>query len=225
MSRYILKFEKTGPLRYTSHLDLIRLFKRNFKKAGIDLTYSRGFNPHPKISFALALPLGHESTGEYLEIETKRPYVPDMVTGLVNSHLPYGIKILYTQELDENAGKLASSVEYACYLAILESKIKFSQENILEKFLGQDQIQFKKYSKKKNQEVIIDLKPLIDSLSMTIEGEKTVISMVIRAGSQASLNPDMLLDAVFRFDGIIATKGDYRLIRQDILDKEKKTLV
>ena len=59
MGQYAIKFSKQGFICYTSHLDLLRLFKRAFKKAGIKLAYSQGFNPHPKMGFAqpLVLPL------------------------------------------------------------------------------------------------------------------------------------------------------------------------
>ena len=70
MSRYVVKFYKEGVLRYISHLDLLRLFKRSFKRVDIKLQYSQGFNPHPKMSFAQPLSLGYDSRGEYLEIET-----------------------------------------------------------------------------------------------------------------------------------------------------------
>ena len=46
--RYVLKFSKTGYMRYISHLDLLRLFKRMFRTGGIEIRYSQGFNPHPK---------------------------------------------------------------------------------------------------------------------------------------------------------------------------------
>ena len=58
MSRYVIKFSKEGNIRYISHLDLLRLFKRSFKRVGIKLQYSQGFNPHPKMSFAQPLSLG-----------------------------------------------------------------------------------------------------------------------------------------------------------------------
>ena len=37
MNKYVIKFTKQGYIRYTSHLDMLRLFKRTFKKCGIDM--------------------------------------------------------------------------------------------------------------------------------------------------------------------------------------------
>lgn len=222
MNRYLLKFEKTGQLRYTSHLDIMRLFTRNFKRAGIDLVYSKGFNPHPKISFAQALSLGHESRGEYVEIETQRAFSPDMIMGLVNSHMPFGIKVIDCKARDDFADKLTASVDYAEYLAVLDPKIKFSKESTVEEFFGQASIFSEKWIKKQQKEVSIDIKPLIESISSGREGDSTTIYMTVKAGSNENLNPELLLDALFKYDNLTVSKGDYRIIRLEIFDKSKK---
>ncbi|MDR3295942.1 MAG: TIGR03936 family radical SAM-associated protein, partial [Clostridiales Family XIII bacterium] len=67
--RYLVKFKKTDNMIYISHLDMQRLFHRTMKRLQINLRYSSGFNPHPKLSFAQPLSLGHASTSEYLEFE------------------------------------------------------------------------------------------------------------------------------------------------------------
>ena len=74
MSKYAIVFSKTGYIRYTSHLDLLRLFKRAFRRAGIPVAYSHGFNPHPKMSFAQPLSLGYAAEEELLEFETEDPF-------------------------------------------------------------------------------------------------------------------------------------------------------
>ena len=68
--KYVIKFEKTGVICYTSHLDILKVFKRSFKRADIRLDYSKGFNPHPKMGFAQPLSLGYSGYCEYLEFET-----------------------------------------------------------------------------------------------------------------------------------------------------------
>ena len=70
MARLYLRFAKRGYIRYTSHLDLLRLFKRAFKRTGVPLAYSQGYNPHPKMSFAQPLSLGYTAEQEFLEFYT-----------------------------------------------------------------------------------------------------------------------------------------------------------
>ena len=74
MNRYFMIFSKTGYIKYISHLDMLRLFKRAFKRTGIALEFSHGFNPHPKMGFAQPLSLGYTSLGEYIEFETVEAY-------------------------------------------------------------------------------------------------------------------------------------------------------
>ena len=64
-----LLFEKTGNAVWISHLDLMRLFQRAFKRAGLPLTHTQGFNPRPSVSIALPLSVGVESTCELLDFD------------------------------------------------------------------------------------------------------------------------------------------------------------
>ncbi|MBQ8383547.1 MAG: DUF2344 domain-containing protein [Clostridia bacterium] len=63
-----IKFAKTGKLRYISHLDLCRTLNSAFLRSGIPIWYSQGFNPRPKMVFALTVSVGAESVAEYLDI-------------------------------------------------------------------------------------------------------------------------------------------------------------
>ena len=64
-----LLFEKTGNAIWMSHLDLMRLFQRAFKRAGLPLTHTQGFNPRPSVSIALPLSVGVESVCELLDFD------------------------------------------------------------------------------------------------------------------------------------------------------------
>ena len=55
-----LTLSKQGRIKYVSHLDMFRLMQRAVRRADIPLWYTEGFNPHPYISFLLALSLGVE---------------------------------------------------------------------------------------------------------------------------------------------------------------------
>ena len=64
-----LVFEKTGNAVWISHLDLMRLFQRAFKRAGLSLKHTQGFNPRPSVSIALPLSVGVESVCELLDFD------------------------------------------------------------------------------------------------------------------------------------------------------------
>src|SRR5204862_7253907 len=73
-----IRFTKLGKVRFTSHRDIARMWERAFRRTGVALAYTAGFSPRPKISFGLALPTGHESVAEYLDVELAEDGPPDI---------------------------------------------------------------------------------------------------------------------------------------------------
>ena len=90
-----LLFEKTGNAIYISHLDLMRLFQRAFKRAGLALKHTQGFNPRPSVSIALPLSLGVESRCELLDFDLEGDAVAnDEILARLNQALVSGVKVL-----------------------------------------------------------------------------------------------------------------------------------
>ena len=100
MSRLKIKvtFSKTGDMRYISHLDLMRLFDRASRRAGLPVELTRGFNPHPKISVKRALRLGLEGRGEEAVFCMNEPVEPEAFIGSMNRNLPEGIRVSAAEE-------------------------------------------------------------------------------------------------------------------------------
>ena len=91
---FSIRFEKTGMMRYISHLDLLRLFGRASRRAGLPLVLTEGFNPHPKIKIEPALKLGLESSDLRAEIALKEKISPEEVQERLKEELPNGIEIM-----------------------------------------------------------------------------------------------------------------------------------
>ncbi len=87
-------FQKTGNAVWISHLDLMRLFQRAFKRAGLPLTHTQGFNPRPSVSIALPLSVGVESHCELLDFELEKPCGCQKILELLNDHLVAGVRVL-----------------------------------------------------------------------------------------------------------------------------------
>ena len=75
-----IKFRKYGALKFVGHLDMMRYFQKALKRAGIDMKYSEGFNPHMIMSFAAPLGVGVTSTGEYFDMELTATIPTDAVS-------------------------------------------------------------------------------------------------------------------------------------------------
>ncbi len=110
-----VKFSKTGTMRYLSHQELMTSILRAMRRAGIQLTYSTGFHPHPKVSFGPALAVGVEGISEYFDMELIDFKSSSDTLKKLNSALPAGIKALSATLLHSNEkalNNLISTYEY-----------------------------------------------------------------------------------------------------------------
>jgi len=87
------RIEKTGMVRYISHLDLVRLIHRAGRRAGIPVALSQGYNPHMKIKIEPALKLGLESRDLKGTFELTCPMKADDFKSRLQSKLPDGVRI------------------------------------------------------------------------------------------------------------------------------------
>ncbi|MBA8825385.1 radical SAM-linked protein [Saccharopolyspora lacisalsi] len=89
-----LRYAKRGRLRFTSHRDLARAFERGLRRAGVPMAHSRGFTPHPKVSWAGAVPTGAASEAEYVEIHLAEQVDPLKLHEQLRWVLPTGMDLL-----------------------------------------------------------------------------------------------------------------------------------
>ena len=101
-------FEKKGNSIWISHLDLMRLFQRAFKRAGLPLTHTQGFNPRPSVSIALPLSVGVESNCELLDFDLDGDKVANrIVRGKLNDYLLPGIRVIKVYDNGQKLKNLA----------------------------------------------------------------------------------------------------------------------
>lgn len=87
-------------MKYISHLDLMRLLMRAFRRSGLPLKMTQGFNPHPKLSMRRALKLGLESDREEAAIVLREEVGLEEFREWLSKQLPEGIHI---KEVEKNA--------------------------------------------------------------------------------------------------------------------------
>lgn len=86
-------FTKTGQMKYISHLDLLRLWGRALRRAGLPFALSQGFSKHPKVSIKRALKLGVESENEEAQFLLREEVSANMFMDKLQAELPGGIRI------------------------------------------------------------------------------------------------------------------------------------
>ncbi|MBW6504609.1 TIGR03936 family radical SAM-associated protein [bacterium] len=107
--RYVvrLSYAKEGPAKYLSGLEIQSLWGRVFRRAGLPLAYSQGFNPSPKLSLSPALAVGAESDIEFLEAEFTLPVPSADVPGRLAPHLPAGIRVIFASGVPPGSPRLS----------------------------------------------------------------------------------------------------------------------
>ena len=122
MQRLRVRFSRGQEVKFISHLDIMRLWQRAFHRAGIPLTYTEGFSPHPKISLAAPLSVGITSEAELMDIFVAKPVSPHFLMNAVSRQLPAGIGILQVYQVATTMPSLQSQVRYAEYTVAVETE-------------------------------------------------------------------------------------------------------
>ncbi|MBP5749596.1 MAG: DUF2344 domain-containing protein [Firmicutes bacterium] len=222
MRRYLMGFYKKGNMRFISHLDLQRLFKRCIKRAGIAVAYSNGFNPHEKINIVHPLSLGFETDLDYFEFDTQNAYAPDDVIDRMNLALPEGIRFTFCREIPHSSRNSSSIAECSLYEAFLPS----SQNLNIDGFIIQDRVLILKKDKKTKKQVEKDVKDWIGRIELLEEAEDgSRLSLLLRSAPNETLNPVNLLEALCAFSGSPFDRESVRITRKDIYARRDGQLV
>lgn len=197
MSRYILTFKKEGYIVYTSHLDMLRLFKRAFRRVGMPLEYSRGFNPHPKMSFAQPLSLGFAGLDEQLEFFTEKDINCAEMTSRINVTIPGGLSVTDIRLLNIKEKSLAGLVTGAVYTVVLPVSYDSAAEEIrgyINDYLSRDRIAAYKQQKKTKKQIEIDIRSKIRDIRLADSAGDVALIMELDQGSSSNLNPELVMD-------------------------------
>lgn len=214
-----VKFNKEDDMIYISHLDIQKVLQRAFRRAGISLVHSQGFNPHPKISYGNALALGTESQGEYFDVETCDDMETSEFLDSMNNTLPKGIKFLEAKEITSQEQSLAKIIEYGEYLFTIElEKVldkNFVKERLLN-FLSQEEILITKKNKK-GKMVESDIRPMIKVLDLVdLNEEKIIFEAILSTGSKANLNTSILIPKLLEMIDVEMDPLDVDILRRDL---------
>lgn len=197
-----IKFIKVGDMIYISHLDVQRLLQRAFRRANVELAFSQGFNPHPKMSYGNALALGVESYGEYVDIEIKDDIGSQELMDIINKQLPDGMQFEKCIELEGGERALAANIMFGDYEFEIENINKLDEETVLknlEKLKNSESILTTRRNKKKKI-VEVDIRPLIKTIDIKkADNEKIVVSSILATGSKQNLNTNVFVPKLLEY--------------------------
>jgi radical SAM-linked protein len=210
-------FEKCGNAVWISHLDLMRLFQRAFKRAGLPLTHTQGYNPRPSVSIALPLSVGVESDCELLDFDLDGLELScEEICRKLNEALVEGVRV---RQVYDDGLKIK-------HLALLKSKlileydagVQLGAVDGIRQLLSRSSLVVEK--KGKNGVVDQDIIPMLRSFRV-IEGEQEICIEILACCQNPTLNPMQIVSAIEKY--LPELKPDHALChRIEIYDINEK---
>ena len=191
MDKLRLRFKKTGRAVYISHLDLMHTMQRGFSRAGYELKYSEGFNPHPIISILLPLSVGASSVCELMDFRLKTGCDLSTLPAELTAVLPEGIEVIEAYEPQRKSAELKWLQIEGVFEYDERSAEKMAE--LLKEFYSRDEIVISKKTKRGTGES--NIAEAIRSVSFMPDGNGVKLSAVISA-QEPTLNPELLADAL-----------------------------
>lgn len=204
--RMIAEFEKCGPASFISHLDLQRVVGRALRRAKLPISYSQGFNPHPLLSFASALPVGCESVCEIMDVTMEEEVSGEAYKQSLNAVLPRGLAVTRAKLVGDGVPSPMAIIGQAVYRSVFDRDVSEQVAN----FVAAEEVTAIKKSKKKEQEV--NIRPMVYHMEM-VEG---AVVVRVRHDNAVSLKPGLLFSAM----GL----GEHPALRIELLTAEGKNL-
>ncbi len=196
MHRLRLKFSRGDKLKYLSHLDLMRLWERALRRAGLSIAYSEGFSPHPRISLAAPLAVGITGSAELMDVFLARHVAPGVFLQQLRPQLPEGMAIIEVNPVRPDAPSLQSLVRYAEYKVELETcKTDMEVQSAIASLLASTE--FPWHHARDTGERFYDLRPLIDDMwLMDCTGGLCNLGMRLKCDPSGSGRPEQVARAL-----------------------------
>jgi radical SAM-linked protein len=192
MERIRICYAKTEPLRYTSNLDVHKVWERLLRRARLPLAYSQGFHPQPRINQAAPLPLGFTSRVEMVDIWLEEDIPLDVVAQSLVKAAPPGLELKNVSSVDLKAPVLQTAVCSSEYLVKLLEPIEPEVlQALINTLISADEVVRERRGKTYN------LRPLIEELKFeSMNDGFAQLRMRLSARESATGRPDEVLLAL-----------------------------
>jgi len=196
VQRLRVRFSRGEELKYISHLDLMRLWERALRRAGLPLAYSEGYNPRPRLSLAVPLALGVTGEAELMDVYFSRWVSPQLFLKAVKPQLPRGLEVLEALIIGLTLPSLQSQVRFAVYrVGVVKETTAQAVEEAISDILAKSELPWQ-HSRDTGIRHY-DLRSLIDDLWLIQwQEDKGVLGMRLRWDSQGAGRPEQVVAAL-----------------------------
>lgn len=184
--RVRIRFTKLEDLRWISHRDLIRVWERLFRRAGVALSMTEGFHPKPRMNFPSALAVGIAGLDELLEIDLAEEHTADSLRAAITGQLPPGMTLGEIKVLPAPDHK--ARVQFVTFESSVPPERHAALIERIAWLLGQTSLPIERDGRTKP----LDLRPLIADLAF----DGGTLCMRLRVESEGSARPREVLRAL-----------------------------
>jgi len=195
MQRLRVTFSRGEELKYISHLDVMRLWERAFRRATMPVAYSESFSPQPRISLAAPLQIGMTSEAELMDVFLERRILPYYFIRGVSDQLPHGVEIKEVREVGLRLPSLQSQVRFAEYRVVVAAEEKFEIRSALRSLLAKETLPWQHMRDTGPRRY--DLRALIDDLWLEdLREGHCILGMRLRLDSKGTGRPEQVAMAL-----------------------------
>jgi radical SAM-linked protein len=211
-----IRFTKRGKVRFISHRDVARAFERAFRIERLPLAFTEGFSPRPKVSFGLALSVGHESDAEYLDLELADAIDVEALRPQLSVALPEGIDCTGAVRLVDRAPALQEVVtEVQFRVSAVDGRGAAVDADVLRTAvtaaLACDELPVTRT--RKGKESVDDIRPAIRSIELTHGPDGPELELALSTQPRGA-RPREVLDALDTIVGVGLTEHRVRRTSQ-----------
>lgn len=177
--RWVFFFAVCGDLRFISHHDTLRLFRRALARTAVPLRFSQGFNPQPKLSIPLPRPVGIASDAEAIVVETSASIDPDAVLRRLEHDTPADLHMLGVRRLEPSEKLRPRAVRYR--IDSLGPSVEDVEERA-RRLLETDVVHVERKNPKLPHAVRVDIRPYIADVAV-VDGAVEMTLLVTGGGT------------------------------------------
>lgn len=216
--RYRLKMQKLNEMKYISHLDWQNTVTKMLFRSGLKLNFSQGFNPTPKFSLGIALPVYVEGENELIDIELCEYLEEENLKNIFNAVLPENIRIKSALWLREKTTAIDILAQWAEYSFSTLKKDVLKNEDLLyikNEISSSDEIFIEKINKK-GVKKLVNIKTSIKSVDVS----GSILRMILKTGQSDEI-PSVKPEDVIK---LYAPDIEFKIVRETFFDSDMNRL-
>ncbi len=202
-------YSKTDSARFFGHLEMVNIFTRAIRRAGLKIKFTEGFHPKPKMSFHNPLSVGMESEEESFYITLRESATCGEIISSLNRQLPEGLFITACRVIPAN--KRPKIEKTATYRVTIFDDV-FDDQKITAFHNAPEWTLIRET--KKGLKKQINLKEIVRNLESSGPAK---LEMCLNATQELSVRPADVIRSIFGF-------SDTTILRAEFIKEKQKDI-